>query len=317
MSDRSGAAIPFVLLFSLALYTLAWSVLLSASVVLRSSRAAVTVAELGSEIQARLAREMTLGPKEFADTLPIGWTALRGDSLARRPWRADWTRLDAEAWLVRVTVWPGLIDLPGPPLSASRLAWALDPASRVLRMADITVRDSAIVAIPPRLPNVSTQSVGSIRLGLLNVGQVSKEMLPVTGALIPRVAERRGRCDLNVAENLGDPLGSSACRDAVSTRRLEGPVEVRGGSGHVVFAGWGDVTLSEGAHLRGLLMTEGMVRILDGTFEGLILAGQGLEVASGATFVAERDYARIALDHVRRAEASGRPLHPARNLDGR
>ena len=84
----------------------------------------------------------------------------------------------------------------------------------------------------------------------------------------------------------------------------------------VVFAGWGDVTLSEGAYLRGLLLTEGVVRILDGTFEGLILAGQGLEVASGATFVAERGYARTALNHVR-TQASGRPLHAARNLDGR
>ena len=316
VSGRRGAAIPFALLFSLALYALAWGVFLSSASAVRAARAAVTLSELTSVAHSRIGGEFLRGPGALADTVLVGRSRARVDSTTARRWRADWTRLGREAWLVRVTAWPGPSDTPGPPLTASRLAWVLDPATRVARLADITVGDSARVTMVGPAPGLAVEVVDSIRLGLLDVDQVSSGMPTLSGVVSPRVVTRSGVCDLTVLENLGDPLGVSACRDEVGVRRVETSVEVRGGSGHVLLGGQGDIALTDGAYLRGMLLTTGSVRILDGTFEGLIVAMGGLEVLAGGTFVPDRPYAQAAIAAFLDQRPGAELLHPARNLGG-
>ena len=254
---------------------------------------------------------------DLADSVAIGGSGLRGDSSTIRPWRAEWTRLDREAWLVRVTMWPGLEDMPGPPLGGSRLVWALDPQSRVVALADITVQDTGAVTMASVPAGVSIESVDSLTLGLLTVDAIAEGLPPMGGVVAPRIGVRSGLCDTSIVENLGDPTGTSPCRDVVALRRVDEHVEVRGGAGHVLLAGRGDISLTDGVLLRGLLMTAGRVRVLDGTFEGLIIAGGGVEVAPGSVFAPERALALGALEALRRVRSSGRPLRPIRNLYGR
>lgn len=312
----SGAAIPFVLLFTLGLYALSWGTFVLASSALRSARAAVTVSQLVAEAEARLAREVGRGPEAWADSVAIGNTGLRGDSSSVRPWRAEWTRLDREVWLVHVTVWPGEEDLPGPPLGASRLVWVLDPQSRLVALADVTVQDTGAVTITNLPSGVSIEVVDSLMLGLLTVDEVAEGLHRLKGVVTPRIATRSALCDTSIVENLGDPTGSSPCRDIVALRGVDQDLEVRAGTGHVLLAGQGDISLTDGVFLRGLLVTRGTVRVLDGTFEGVIIAGRGVEVAPGSMFVSDRVSALVALEALERVRASGRPLRPIRNLWG-
>lgn len=312
----SGVAIPFVLLFTLGLYALSWGTFVSASAALRSARAAVTVSELVAGAETRLAREVERGPEGWADSIAIGGTGLRGDSSSVRPWRAEWTRLGREAWLVHVATWAGPEDLPGPPLGASRLVWVLDPQSRLIGLADVTVQDTGAETMTIMPSGVSIDVVDSLVLGLLTVDGVAEGLPRLAGVVKPRIATRSGLCDTSIVENLGDPTGSSPCRDVVSLRGVDQGLEVRGGTGHVLLAGQGDISLSDGALLRGLLMTAGRVRVLAGTFEGLIIAGRGVEVAPGSVFIPDRAAALTALEALARVRASGRPLRPIRNLWG-
>ncbi len=317
MSTRRGVAIPFVLLFTLALYALAWGVFVTASSSLRSARVAVTLSELVAAAQTQVSAQIALGPEAIADTLPIGATATRFDSLDLRATRVGWTRLSTEAWLVRVTAEPRSAEFSGPGVSASRLAWHLDPGLRIDAMADVTVGPGAAVTLagaPASPPSIAI--VDSVTVGLLPLDAVMEGVEAVSGVLSPRVVTASGRCDTTVTENLGDPLGTSSCRTFVAQRRLEGDLEVRGGSGHVLLSGRGDVILTSGAYLRGLLLIDGSVLVRDGTFEGLIVAMGGVEVAPGAAFIQERVFARSALEAFAAQRPSSRPLHPARNLFG-
>ena len=65
-----------------------------------------------------------------------------------------------------------------------------------------------------------------------------------------------------------------------------------------------------------MLLTTGSVRILDGTFEGLIVAMGGLEVLTGAAFVPHRPYAQAAIAALLDRRPGAELLHPARNLEG-
>jgi len=311
-----GAAIPFVLLLTLALYAVAWGTFVSASSALRSARAAVTVSELVAGVEARVVREIERGPPGLADSIAIGSSGFRGDSSNVRPWRAEWTRLDRETWLVQATIWPGEEDLPGTPLRAARLVWVLDPQARILALADVTVADTATVTAGNAPPGLTISVVDSLVLGLLTVDGVAEGLPRLAGVVTPRFATRSGECDTSVAENLGDPTGTSVCRDVVSLRGVDQGIEVRGGTGHVLLAGQGDISITDGALLRGILMTAGRVRVLDGTFEGLILAGRGVEVAGESIFVPDRASALLALEALRDVRSSGRLLRPIRNVWG-
>lgn len=317
MSSRRGVAIPFVLLVTLALYALAWGVFVTASSSLRSARVAVTLSELVTAAQTQLSAQVNLGPDTLANVLPIGATATRVDSLDVRVTEASWTRLSTEAWLVRVTVEPGSADLPGPGVSASRLVWHLDPELRIEAMADVMVGPGATVSFagaPASPPSIAVED--SVMVGLLSLDDFMEGVEPVSGVVSPRVVTVSGRCDTTVAQNLGDPLGTSPCRMFVAQRRVEGDLEVRAGTGHVLLAGRGDIILTGGAYLRGLLLIDGSVWVRDGTFEGLIVAMGGVEVGSNAAFIQERVFARSALEAFVAQRPASRPLHPARNLFG-
>jgi len=317
VSSCRGVAIPFVLLVTLALYALAWGVFVTASSSLRTARVAVTVSELFTAVHTQVSAQVSLGPDSLANVVPIGATATRRDSLEVGLITASWTRLSTETWLVGVTAEPGSADLPGPGVSASRLVWHLDPQLRIDDMADVMVGQGATVSfagVPASPPSIAVGD--SVVVGLLSLDDFMEGVEPVSGVLSPRVATVSGRCDTTVPENLGDPLGTSSCRTFVAQRRLEGDLEVRGGSGHILLSGRGDVILTSGAYLRGLLLIDGSVLVRDGTFAGLIVAMGGVDVAPGAAFIQERGFARSALEAFVAQRPASRPLHPARNMFG-
>lgn len=317
MNRTRGAAIPFAVLFALGLYVLAWTTFVVASSALRSARTAVTLSELRASAEARLAHEVARGPGAWAERVPVGATVHRGDSSGIESWEAGWTRLTPEVWLVDVIQWPGDGQMPGPPFGASGLAWVLDPATQVASLFDVTVLDSMAVTTRQAAPNLSVRGVDSISIGQLTVDEIAEGLIPLEGVVSPRLVIRSGKCDLTAAENLGDPTGTSVCRDRVSLRAVEERVEIRGGTGHALIAGRGDIVLAEGVLLKGLLLTTGRVRVAEGTFEGLVVAGQGLEIAPGSVVRADRALALSALEEFRRARQQGEFLREIRNLWGR
>jgi hypothetical protein len=316
--ERAGAALVFVILLMLGLLALAHGALLASLSERAGARAAVRELEVRAAAAIGLQAILTEAPMSWMDSVDVWdtWTT-SGRFVGPVETFGVARRLAAESWLVE-----GLGRMGGG-ISARtmRLAWSLDPLTRVKALpavvsvgtgapvsvgGTVDASDPAAVQSPMRpgdcdpwvgeldahfrMTPVSAvgnlpDSVAAPGLGLLAFEDiVSVAPLTVTGSGSPAPSEASGACLVDEPWGWGDPDQPwRACGSHLPLRAADGALRVTGGAGQAVLIVNGDLTLTGGARLSGLVITSGVLRLEGGaTFEGMALAGGGLDVAPGA-----------------------------------
>lgn len=317
--DDAGVAIVFVILLMLALLALAHAALVASLSERAASRAAVRELEL--EGAARWALENTFAPplpswadsaetweERSTDLGPVG--AMEAVGVFRR--------LGPESWLVEGEA----SDARGVRARTARLAWSLDPLTRVVSVDAVvsvapaapltlggTLDASAPAAVEPPMeawacdPWVADlvaryaaaplgvvgplpDSAAAPALGLLDL-EALLTLAPVTvaGTGTPAPTESAGSCVVDEPWGWGDPDRPwRPCGNHLPMRAATGDLTVSGGAGQGLLVVEGDLTVRDGARFYGLIVAGGVLRLAAGaTLEGMALAAGGLFTDPGTT----------------------------------
>jgi len=345
-TDRAGAVLVVVVLMSLALFAMAHGLLLSA-------RSAWGAARLGArlvETQARAdgavesARLEGVGPA--ADTMSIGDTVSRVDTIADGDRvKTTWRRLDREAWLLSAVV----NRERRPAVRSERLVWSFEPIERLLEVPGAvavgplaTVSMEGGVDVPSVADERSSADPASTMLcdgwweawvdragdtpadalsvvdrpglGMLTMEDLLAAADTITAAFgTPAPHEVWGRCDEVAPWSWGDPdRPSGPCGAHFALRGAPSSLTVVGGVGQGVLVVDGDLELSAAARFYGVVVVSGRLVVSGGSrLVGAAVAYEGVTVSDDATVTRSVCRAAIALASVRGRLAAARPLHAA------
>jgi len=198
----------------------------------------------------------------------------------------------------------GTVDVDAPaaavaPMHASTCAPFADSLN-----AEYARSPLSVVASPP-LGTPGGNPFGPPPLALDGADTITWGLAPprvlTSPAGTPAPVESAGRCDEGAAWNWGDPDHPwRPCGSYLPVRASDGDVLVSGGVGQAVLLARGDVRLSAGARLYGLVVAGGTFGIADGSsFEGLAIAHAGVEVSAGSRVRASGCWAARALSETR------------------
>lgn len=342
-----GAALAFVLLIMLALLTLAHGALLAALSERAGSRAAVRELRLRGAADHALARTLIRGPGPALDSMDSWEVSTEwSDTVGGMATGGIVRRLGPESWLVE-----GRARGPsGVEARSARLAWSLDPLTRVLALRGVvTVTPGAAASIagtvdastpamvrPPMQPEdcdpwqaalavpggvplsvvaPPEDSTAPLALGAMDFDRIlaaAPVVVPERGT--PAPDEALGACLTDEPWVWGDPDQPwRPCGPVVPMRASLGDLEVEGGVGQALLVVDGDLSLTAGARYYGLVLVRGMLRLEGGAhLEGMALARDGVEVASGSSLVGSECWALRALAENRSALGGFVPVSDAR-----
>jgi hypothetical protein len=316
-SSERGAAFVFVVLIMLALLALAHGGLVASLAELSASRAGARQLALRGAAERALREALVHPVGAWMDSLAIWETLdLPLGPLGAMQIEGSIRRLDAESWLVegRAT------DAGGRGTRSLRLAWSLDPSSRVRGLsgavtvpagAPMTVlgfldANAPTAEVPPMeagacdpwrpdldahfaarpLSAVATlPDSAAPMLGLLDVDRILElGGPPLTAQGTPEPVEAGGLCLDGQPWVWGDPDQPwRPCGSAMPLRTRAGGLTVEGGVGQGVLVVDGDLTLQDGARYYGMVVVTGVLRLAGGaSLEGMVLAGSGVHVEAGA-----------------------------------
>ncbi|MDA0329066.1 MAG: hypothetical protein O2958_08675 [Gemmatimonadetes bacterium] len=343
---EGGAVLLVVVLMGLAMYTLAHALHLMAAAALEESRAAARHVELQASADGGVAAALQEPPGAWMDSVDIGrWgpdirAETGGLSVSTR-----WRRLASEVWLVESTArWFGRLAT-----DSHRLVWVYDPIERIRALPGVvSVGPSADVAVAGRLlgdaitevrapldeeacapwitrvteamPTGVKPPLGQIEslgLGLLDFETLRTLAVTALGPVgTPQPEEAAGECVGDGPWNWGDPdRPFRPCGPHLTLRRGVESTEVVGGVGQGTLVIDGDLVLSAGARFYGFLLIAGRLRVLEGaSVEGLVVAFEGVEIASDATVTGSACWALRALAALRPALGAPIPIHEARRF---
>ena len=332
---ESGAALAFVVLLMVGLLTLAHGLLVASLSELAVSRAAVRELRVrgAAELGVRRALGASAGP--WMDGLSVGESRVTGGALDDMAVGSELRRIGAEAWVAVGTATSGVAAA-----RAMRLAWAIDPLTRVTALggmvstgfdAPVLVEglvDASAAAVPaPPLREEDCElwqdalltryaasplsvvtslpdTLTSPALGLVDFeALLSAAPLPVSGSGTPTPLDAFGVCALNLPWGWGEPdRPDRPCGAYLPIRAAADDLVVDGGVGQVLLVVDGDLRLERGARLYGLMIASGAL-VLEGasSFEGMAIALGGLALAPGSTLRASACWAVRALDAQRSA----------------
>lgn len=300
--ERTGAALPLVVLLLLALTLLGYGALAVGTAERAAARAGAD--QLRTRLVAEgAARSIHRLPTDSLDAGLWSWRRIDGGEIGGIRFRREALALGGEWWVVRG--W-ARVDASVPPHAEARVGWSLDPVARLGDRAavlahggDLTVAedgelsgsdmDAEGTGAPPnacapyrrvvdslfpgdRLPSARRMSGDELPdggvplLGLLGTEDLEGRLDPVTpGSITPVPVMRLGRCQ-DVPSNWGSPTDPS------------GPCGARRVGAYVA----GDLTL-EGGEGQGVLVVDGHLRMEgDALFAGLVLAGDSLTLTDDA-----------------------------------
>ncbi|MGD2045055.1 MAG: hypothetical protein PVH96_02435 [Gemmatimonadota bacterium] len=344
----SGAALAFVVLIMLALLTLAHGALLAALSEREGSRMAVRELRLRGAAEHALARTLSRRPGPALDSMNWWEVATEwSDTVGGMATGGVVRRLGPESWLVEGRA----LDPSGVEARSARLAWSLDPLTRVLMLRGVvtttpgaaasiagTVDASAPAMVrPPMQPGDCdpwqaslTEDLGGVPLSVvappedstapLALGAMDFDrILAAAPVLIPERGtpapdEALGACLVDEPWVWGDPDQPwRPCGPVVPMRASLGELEVEGGVGQALLVVDGDLSLTAGARYYGLVLVRGMLRLEGGAhFEGMALARDGVDVASSSSLVGSECWALRALAENRSALGGFVPVSDAR-----
>lgn len=341
-SRESGAALAFVVLLMVGLLTLAHGLLVASLSELAVSRAAVRELRMRGAAELGVRRALGTFAGSWMDSMSIGETRMTVSALDDVPVESELRRLGAEAWLVVGTATRGTASA-----RTMRLAWALDPLTRVAALGGMvsTGFDAPVLVegdVDASAPDTSTpplreedcqpwrealavrygasplpvvtslpDTLTSLALGLLDFEALrSAAPLPVSGRGTPTPLDAFGECALDVAWGWGEPdRPEGPCGAHLPLRASADDLVVDGGVGQVMLVVDGDLQLEGGARLHGLAIVSGALVLAGGSsFEGMVIALGGLAVASGSTLRASACWAVRALDAQRSALGGFSPV---------
>lgn len=345
---EDGAAFAFVVLVMLALLVLTHGVMLAALSERSGSRMAVRELRLRGAADHALAAGLAHGTDPALDSMVL-WD-LRTESLGPVggvATRATLLRLGPESWLVEGRAG----DSMGVEARSARLAWAMDPLTRVLALSGAVTTDTgAAVAIAgsvdvsapavPRAPMAAQDcgpwqadlmaryagaplavvapaedSTAPLSLGLIDFVQI-RDAAPVavSGSGTPMPAAALGACLDDGPWVWGDPdHPSDPCGGLLPMRASTGDLEMMGGVGQGMLVVDGDLRLTTGARYYGLVIVRGTLALEGGAaLEGLALALDGVRVQPGSSLVGSACWAVRALSANRAALRGFVPVSDAR-----
>lgn len=111
------------------------------------------------------------------------------------------------------------------------------------------VLQDSLVGAMARFQQFGAESWGSLTANAAIVLAPNSVITP-----LPQITG--GTCDRTASSNWGDPTGASSCASYAPVIWARGDVEVRGGHGQGVLLVDGDLTLSQGARIDGLVIVQ-------------------------------------------------------------
>jgi hypothetical protein len=340
--DERGAVLVAVVLITLALFAIGHGLLGLSLGELAASRAAMRLFESNAAAESAV-HLVHAGPgPSWLDSVPVGGerTAI-SRPFGRAVGSATTWRLSAESWWVEGTGRVGTTEA-----RAARLAWAMDPLTRVLALrgaitvglgAPVTIAGSvdasAPVAIDPPmdaaacdpwltqldahyalepLAPVATLVADTLpSLGLLDFANLlDAAEVTVAGSVSPSPSESLGSCVITDPSNWGDPERPwRPCGQHFALRKSVGSLRVTGGAGQGVLVVDGDLALDAGARFYGLVIASGALRVESGgELVGMALTTGGGDIAGGGLVSASACWAVRALASSRARLGRLRPM---------
>jgi len=317
--SETGAVLAFVILVMLGLFALTHGVLVASLAELAGSRAAVRELEVSAAAEGALQATLTTPPGPWMDSV-VAWDArtVSHGPAGRTETFGIMRRLGPESWLIE-----GLAQMHSrAPARTARMAWSIDPLTRVTSLQGIvSVGPGALASIPGtvdtsdptavvapmqagdcdawldalnahylahEVPAVATlpDSASPPGLGLLEFADaLAAAPVAVAGSGTPAPTEVLGVCLTDEPWGWGDPVRPwRPCGALLPLRAASGDLLVSGGAGQGVLIVDGELTLAAGARYYGLVLSSGALRLEAGSvFEGMALAQGGVYVAEGAT----------------------------------
>lgn len=143
-----------------------------------------------------------------------------------------------------------------------------------------------VMGLPPLLDDSAAADTARYRVfggeSWSTLTRHATHVLPGGSVVTPAPVATGGVCDRARADNWGDPDGAGACAHFAPLIWARGDLEIRGGTGQGMLLVDGDLTLSAGARLAGVVIVRDDLRTLGtgGTILGAVLA-EDARVASG------------------------------------
>jgi len=313
-SPRRGAAIAAVVVMLLAMQVLAHGVLLGALQELAATRAAVYLVQSRWVANGAVLRAMGVPLGIHPDSVPVGEARPLDEARNGRAYATlTAERLSSESWLLRGR---GAVDGWAGSVSSARLAWVLDPVTRVASFSAVVHQgtpgpagpggqittdvlpdsmshslvcspwfaalDSMLSASPP--PAFTVDTTEALRLGRLDADALATLATDEAfDSVTPMPIVRLGRCT-EALDNWGDPLFPyGACGGRFVFRRRQGGFRIQGGVGQGVLIVTDDLVLDAGADFRGLILVGGSLRLEQGSrFQGLARVGGAVQVSDSS-----------------------------------
>jgi len=327
--EDSGAALVAVVLITLALFAIGHGLLGLSLGELAASRAAMRLVESNTAAESAVNLVLTGSGPSWLDSVPVGGerTAI-SRPFGRAEGSATVWRLSAESWWVEGTGRVGIAEARTP-----RLAWAMDPLTRVLALrgaisvglgAPVTIAGSvdasapaavelpldptvcdpwmtqldAHYALEPLAPVATLVADTLPPLGMLDfAGLLDAADVTVAANVSPSPSEALGACVITEPTNWGDPERPwRPCGQHFALRKAVGSLRVAGGAGQGVLIVDGDLVLDAGARFYGLAIASGALRVESGgELVGMAVTTGGADVAAGGLVRASACWAALAL----------------------
>jgi hypothetical protein len=287
---RGGAVLVFVVLLMLALVGMGHAVLIVSLAELSASRAAVRQVTSRTAAESGVAKVLRVPVGAWADSVPVGGVRpVVSLSLGRAVASGSVRRLGGEAWLVEGEGW-----IPGrAPERAARLAWSLDPLTRILALdGALTVAPGAPVLLAGVVdvatpvdsePPLTDQDCASWAAMLTaHYTQAPLSAVALDGAAF----DRQGLARLGLFD-AADLLAGARPFDVVTASNgTPGPVERLGACATEEPWGWGDPDRPWrpcGTHLP-LRVAPSDLAVVGGVGQGILLVDGDLTLAASARF---------------------------------
>jgi hypothetical protein len=327
--DDRGAALVAVVLITLALFAIGHGLLGLSLGELAASRAGTRLFESSAAAASAVNLVLAAPGPPWLDSVPVGGErAAVSRPLGRAAGSANVWRLSAESWWVEGTGRVGTTEA-----RAARLAWGMDPLTRVLALrgaitiglgAPVTIAGgvdaSAPTAIDPPMdptacdPWITRLDAHYALEPLAAVATLVADTLPSLGMLdfanlldaavvtlaanvSPSPSEALGACVITEPSNWGDPERPwRPCGQHFALRRSVGSLTMNGGSGQGVLVVDGDLVLDAGARFYGFVIASGALRVESGgELVGMSIATGGAAIAAGGVMRASACWAVRAL----------------------
>jgi hypothetical protein len=339
--DECGAALVAVVLITLALFAIGHGLLGLSLGELAASRAAVRLVESNAAAESAVKLELRAPGASWLDSVAVGGErAVLTRSFGRAEGSAVVWRLSAESWWVEGTGSVGTAEA-----RTARLAWALDPLTRILalpgavtvavsapvelagsvEMGRLTVVDppmdptdcpwmtqlDAHYALEPLFPVAALTADTLPSLGVLGFPELLDAVdVLVGGTVSPSPVEALGTCVVMEPSNWGDPDRPwRPCAAHLALRKSLGSLRVIGGTGQGVLVVDGDLVLDEGARFHGLVLARGALRVEGGAeLVGMAVATGGAHIGPGGGVRASACWATRALAANRSRLGRMRPI---------